>query len=272
MKSSRLARFGRLLTALLAVFAFGAISASAAQAATEGPFWTVEGNKLNTNETREIVVKSFEGTAHPILLEAELLGVKAKIECHLASVAKGGFIAGGSPGTGEQFAEFSDCTTTNVGSGCKVEEPIKTEKIRAELVVSDEHGEFGRFILIEFDPATGTEGKFVELKFVGSGCLVKTTEVGKGLVVGSVFTDPTITGKGAEAAETTTKTQAASYLIKFPDEFTDNGGVPSVWLLRSINVFELVKITPFKAFGNEAKLFGTVLVSLASGKKYGQEI
>jgi hypothetical protein len=275
MKLSRLFQISRLLTALLTVLALSGVATASAEAATEGPFWTVEGNKLEKNETREVAVKSFEGTTNPVRLEAELLGIKVKIECHLATFAKGGFIAGGSPGTTEAFSEFSDCTTTNLGSGCKVAEPIRTEKIRGELVVSDENGHFGRFILVEFDPATGTEGKFVELKFEGSSCLLKTTEVGKGLVVGSAFTDPTITGEETKAVETTNKTQAASYLVKFPDEFTDNGGVKSVWLLKTIlgiHIFELIKITPFKALGNEAKLTGTVLYSLMGGEKYGQEV
>jgi hypothetical protein len=276
MKSSRLARLGHLLTALLAVFAFGAIAASSAQAITEGPFWTVEGKALGKNETREITIKAYEGTAHPIVLEAELLGIKAKVECHLASVVKGGYLAGGSPGTTEEVATFSDCTVVNNGSGCKVKEPIETQKIRGELVVSDEHGHFGQFILVEFDPFTGTEGKFAELIFEGSSCTVKSTEVGKGLVVGSAYRDP---GSGTPTEQVKTKgtAEASSFLLRFPDEFTDNGGVESVWLLRSVNVFELVTIKPFKAFGNEAHLTGTVLVLLArngvsTGEKYGQEV
>jgi hypothetical protein len=270
MQSSRLARLGRLLVALLAMFAFGVITAATAAAETRGPFWTVEGRKLEANETSEIAVKAYEGTKNPIKLEAELLGIKAKVECKLAKVAPGGYIAGGVPGTAEEFAEFSDCETINNGSGCKVKEPIRTEKIRAELVVSDENGRFGRYILVEFDPATGTEGKFVELEFEGSGCIDKTTEVGKGLVVGSAYKDPG-SGTPTEEAETNNTSQAASYVVKFPDEFPENGGVKSVWLFKN-NIFELIKITPFKAFGNEAKLTGIVLVSLVNGKKYGQEV
>jgi hypothetical protein len=274
MKSSRLARLGRLLTVLLAVFAFGAIAVSAAQAATEGPFWKIENKRLEKNETREITVKAYEGTTSPIRLEAELLGIKAKVECKLASVAKGSFIAGGVPGTGEQVAEFSDCVTTNNGSACKVVEPIVTEKIKAELVVSDEKGRLGQFILVEFDPAAGTEAKFVTLHFTGT-CTVTETEVGKGLVVGSAYKDPG-SGTPTEPVKTREAPEAASSLIKFPDEFTDNEGVKSVFLFKG-GVFELVTIKPFKAFGNEAKLTGIVLVLLAkngvsTGEKYTTEI
>jgi hypothetical protein len=276
MRPNRLRQVSHLLPVLLAVFTFGAIATSAAQAATEGPFWTVEGKKLNKNETREIIAKAYEGTKNPIKLEAELLGVKAKLECHLAKVAPGGFFAGGVPGTGEFFAELSDCTTTNVGSGCKVVEPIRTEKVRGEIVVSDENGHFGKNILGEFDPATGTEGKFVELRFEGSSCIVKTTEVGKGLVVGSAYRDPPKEGETPESVLTKGTPEGKSFLIKSPDEFTENGGTKSVWLFKN-NVFEILNVTPFKAFGNEAKLIGTVLYSLArngvpTGENYGQEV
>lgn len=263
MKSSRLARLARMIVALLAVFAFGAIVAGAAQAAS-APFWTVGGNRLETNETKEIVVKSFEGTKSPIVLEAELLGIKAKVECHLANVAKGSVIvgsAGNVPGFSEEVAEFTDCTTVNTGAGCKVNEPIKTEKIRNELVESTTEP---RTILIEFDPATGTTGTFVVLHFTGAGCAVKETTVGNGLVVGSSFTDPTITGKEAEAIKTSSGRSEASYLIKFPDEATEV-------ILWKGGAEEKLKIKPFEAFGHTAKLTGTVLVSLASGQKYGTE-
>jgi hypothetical protein len=262
MKSSRLTRLKHLLVAMLAVFAFGAITAASAAAETKGPFWTVEKAKLEKNETREIFVKAYEGTASPIRLEAELLTVKAKVECHLASVAKGSFIAGGVPGTAHEVAEFKDCTTTNNGAECKVVEPIVTEPIVAQLVVSDEEGHFGNSILVEFDPAAGTTALFVVLKFTGEHCVVASTEVGKGLVVGSSYTDETT----PKPVSTIGTPEATSGLLKFPD------AAKSVWLLLPSETWSLLTITPFKAFGNEAKLTGTVLVSLASGKKYGEEV
>jgi hypothetical protein len=283
MKSSRLARPSCLLVAMLAVFAFGAITAASAAAAvvegTKGPVWTVEGKELKTNETVEITVKAYEGTKNPIKLEATLAGVTAKVECELASVAKGAFLAGGAPGTANETAEFKDCTTTNTGSGCKVREPIVTEPIRAELAVSDEEGHFGNSILVEFDPAAGTEKLFVVLHFEGEKCLVKETEVGKGLVVGSSYTDEStpkpVTTRGTP--------EAASGLVKFPDEpnakeIKEEKEIKflSVYLLKG-TVFELFRVTAFKAFSNEAKLIGTVLVLLATngvsnGKKYGEEV
>ncbi len=264
MKSSRLARLGRLLVALLSVFALGAVVVASAQAApTEGPFWKVGGKKLNANETREITVKAFEGTTNPIKLEATLLGLTAKVECKEASVAKGSFFAGGAPATSKEIAEFSNCTVVNDGEGCKVKEPIKTKPIRNELVYNDEAKTVGEKILVEFDPEAGTEAEFVTLKFEGEHCLVKETEVGKGLVVGSSFTDPTTDG-GKEEQITPKTAEQTSTLVTFPD------AEKSVYLLKGTTL-ELVEIKPYKAFGNEAKLVGKVLVTLTNGEKYGVE-
>lgn len=266
MKSSRLARLGRLLVALLSVFALGAVVVASAQAApTEGPFWKVGGKTLKANETREITVKSFEGTKSPIVLEAELLGIKAKVECELASVAKGSFFAGGAPATSREVAEFSDCKVVNNGEGCKVKEPIKTEPIKNELVYNDETATktAGEKILVEFDPQAGTEAKFVTLLFEGAKCVVKETEVGKGLVLGESFTDPTTDGNVEEQITPKTAEQTST-LVVFPD------AEKSVFLLKGTTL-ELVTITPYKAFGNEAKLTGKVLVALTNGEKYGVE-
>jgi hypothetical protein len=268
MQSSRSARLGRLLAALLAVFAFGTITAASASAEeTKGPSWTINGSKLPANETRLFTIRAYEGTTSPVALEAELLGVKLKIECHLTTVAPGAILIGGAPGTGEGSPELSDCTTVNNGTGCKVKEPIKMERTRLELVVSDEGGRFGKFVLVEFDPATGTEGSFGVVKFVGAGCVFAESELSKGLVVGSEFTDT----KPAVQVETLGTPEASSFLIKFPDEFTDNGGIKSIWLFKN-NVFELVKITLFKFLGNEGRLNGTWLILLLNGEKFGQKV
>jgi hypothetical protein len=270
MKSSRLARLGRLLVALLAMLALGAVGVASAQAAiTEGPFWKVNGKRLNANETREITVRAFEGTKNPIKLEAELLKIKATVECKLASVAPGSFFAGGAPATSREIAEFSDCEVKNNGSGCKVKEPIKTEPIRNELVYNDEEPEPGRHtpgnhILVEFDPEAGSEAKFVTVHFEGAKCVVKETEVGKGLVVGSAYTDPLAGGPSEPELVTTSTPESTSVLVKFPDE------AKSIYLLKGTTL-ELVAITPLKAFGNEAKLTGTVLVLLKNGEKFGVE-
>jgi hypothetical protein len=264
MKSTRLVRLGRLAAAFLAVFALGAVAVASAQAGpTEGPFWKVNGKRLSANETREVTVKAFEGTKNPLTLEAELLGIKAKIECKLASVAKGSFLAGGAPATSRGVAEFSDCTVVNNGEGCKVNEPVKTEPGRSELVYNDEAKTVGEKILVEADPEAGTEAKYVTVHFEGAKCVVKETEIGKGLALGEAFTDPTTDG-GKEEQVTLKTAEQSSALIRAPDS------EKSIYLLKGTTL-ELVEIKPFKAFGNEAKITGTVLVLLTDGEKFGVE-
>jgi hypothetical protein len=257
MQSDRFTRVGRLVAALLAVFAFGAIAATAAQA-EEAPHWVVEGNKLETNKTREITIKAFEGTAHPLILGSELLGVKVTIECHLAKAAKGAFLAGGEPGTGELSSEYSDCAQTGNGSSCKAEEPIKVNPVRFEIVVNTKLTTY----LVEFDQAK-TE-TFVTLKFTGT-CLVNETPV-KGLVAGSLCTDPTVTGKAEEEAYKETP-EYSSFLVRFPDPAT------KIWLWKG-GVHEEHTITPLTFDGEPAKLEGAGLVLLArngvsTGENYG---
>jgi hypothetical protein len=256
------------MMALLAVFAFGAITATVAQAATEGPLWTVEGKTLKANETVELTIKAVGS----ITLEATLLGIKAKVICPSARVAKGGYLAGGSPGTSREIPEFyGGCSLTNIGKPgepCTVEEPIKTEPIRNELVVSDgpPAGTFGPYLLIEFKPENGT--KFVTLHFIGSGCLVTETEV-TGEVLGELYTDPVVDSGIEEKVTTGNPRSLTSYLVVFPHE------PESIWLLKNVSgtsFWELVKPGNLKAFGNTAKLFGQVLVLLVNGKKYGSEL
>lgn len=264
MKSIRLVRPSRIAVALLAVSALGAVAVASAQAApTEGPFWKINGARLDANETREITVKAFEGTKNPLKLEAELLGIRAKIECGLASVAKGSFLAGGAPATSREILEFSFCTAINVGEGCKVKEPIKTEPVRSELVYNDEAKTVGEKILVESDPEAGTEATYVVIRFEGAKCIVNFTEVDKGLALGDAFTDP-LTDGGREEQVTLATAEQTSALIRAPD------AEKSVYLLKGA-ILELVEIKPFKAFGNEAKITGTVLVLLTDGGKFGAE-
>jgi hypothetical protein len=121
MKSTQLVRPGRVIAALLAVFALGAVAAASAQAApTKGPLWKVNGKALEANETREVTARAFEGTKNPPRFEAELLGTRITIECELAKAAPGSYLAGGAPATSRGVAEFSDCAVVNNGGGCKV--------------------------------------------------------------------------------------------------------------------------------------------------------
>ncbi len=258
MKSSRLGRAGRLLVALLAVFALSAVVVASAQAVTEGPVWRINGKTLKAGEEKQFTVKAYEGTKNPIVLEGEIVKVKSKVECHLAKVAEGAVLVGGAPGTSKEVAEFSDCTVVNNGKECKVKEPIVTEKIKDELVYNDVEHTPGNRILEKFTPETGE--KFVTLIFEGEHCTVKETPV-TGRVLGSAYVDPT-TGEPTEPVTLATP-EAASAIVKFPDN------EKSIYSLKGTTL-ELVEIaSQLTAFSNPATLTGSVLVLLTSGEKFG---
>jgi hypothetical protein len=255
MHASQLNLFGHLVMALLAALTFGAIAATAAQAATEGPFWTVGGVKLETDETREITIKA-EGS---ISLESEVIGKPGSVTCPTAEVAKGSYLAGGVPGTSREVVKFGGgCTVVGNGTGCKVKEPIETKPVINELVVNEPG--FDSKISVEFKPATGTE--FVTLKFE-AGCTLSENTIG-GEVLGSAYTDPEASPGDPEVpVETGTPRELTSYLIKFPDP------AKSI-LLWNGSVFKLVEPKGLTGFlGGASKLTGNILVGLVNGQKYG---
>jgi hypothetical protein len=265
MHASRLKLIGHLVMALLAALAFGTIAATAAQAATEGPFWTVEKAKLEKNQTREITIKA-EGS---ISLESEVIGKSGSVTCETASVEKGSYLAGGVPGTSREVVRFGSnaghtCTVTGNGTGCKVKEPIVTKPVFNELVVSDNEPGFGSKILVEFKPVSGTE--FAKLEFEGSGCTLANNTI-EGEVLGSVFTDPEASpGNPEEQVEIGTPRELTSYLTKFPDP------AKSIWLWSG-SAFKLVVPKTLTGFlGGAAKLTGSVLVALVNGDKYASEL
>jgi hypothetical protein len=258
MKPSRLGLVGRFALALLAVFAFGAVVASAAWA-EEAPRWKIEGTTLGENQTAEIVSKIPEthgAITEPISLEGDGL----KIICESTKFKAGAFLAGsavGEPGKAYLTSEFSKCTITgnNKEGTCKVKEPIVTKAVRAELVMNTELTHY----LLEFDPVAGTVFANIEMANA-SECKFANIEV-KGLVIGSSYTDPAITGLPPELVGPSTPA-SASLLVVFPDV------VEKVWLWKG-GVHEEFKPTELNILGtNKATLKGEVLVALASGKKY----
>jgi hypothetical protein len=253
---TRLNLIMRVAMTTLTTLAFGAIAATAAQAATEGPFWTVEGKRLETNETREITIHAVGS----VTMEAELLTIKAKVTCSQMRVAKGSYLAGGVPGTGRAIVEYyGGCSVVNNGSACHVEEPIRTEPMRGELVVSDSVPGFGPYVLGEAKPESGT--KIVEIGFTGN-CTVTSTEL-TGEPVGMSFTDPVV-DSGKEEQITTGNVGSISLTSYLGRPFVAS----SVWLFKG-RTFELVEPKQLEAFGNPAKEIGTILSALVNGKRYG---
>jgi hypothetical protein len=259
MRASRLNLLAHLVVALLAALALCAIAATAAQAATEGPFWIVEGKKLNASETVEMTVKAVGS----ITLEGEILGIKAKIICPKASVSKGSYIAGGVPGTGREITEIGGgCTVTNNGSGCKVEEPIRTEPIKNELVVGDSEPGFGPYVQVVSKSESGT--KLVTLKFTGSSCIIKETEVTGEVLSGIDTYGPADSGK--EEQVTTGNQETLSFRTYLRRTLIPQ--IRSFWEWRA-NQWILGMRAVLDAFGNPVNLILETLETTFNGRSYG---
>ncbi len=254
MRISRLGLVGRVVLALLAVFAFGVVAATAAQA-EKAARWTVEGKILGAGETKEITAKA-DGA-----ITLSVPNAATTITCTETKVAAGAKLIGsaeGEPGTTESVNEFSKCTVKGNGSACKeVEEPIVTKPTIAELVLSANKST----ILVEFKPKEGES--FTTIKFK-EGCTEKKVEV-RGGVVGSVYTDPEITGKEAELVLASNTDLLTSWLIKFPD------AAEKIWLVKG-GVGSEVAAPTLKYGTNAATLEGAVLISLKNGGIYGAEV
>jgi len=128
-----------LLPALLAVLAFGAVVASAAQAATaEGPFYKITGTRLLEGKTKEVTSKLKTGDTFRIENE---IGVK--VECRGESAVKGAKLlgsTGASSSTGEATLEFTECETAYVTRESSCDQDlgtIKTAALKVELGYTD---------------------------------------------------------------------------------------------------------------------------------------
>jgi hypothetical protein len=261
MQSSRVRL---ILVALLAMFTFSAVAATAAQA-EEAPFWSREGIRLGAGETHYITAKKYsekftlKSAGHTI----ECNNVRLTENSAQRSVLIGS--AAGNPGTNLEVIEiFEGCKVTGNGANCKIKEPIVTNPVKSELVET-EKGEKGS-LLTEFTPAKGVT--FVTLKFEGSECKVKETAVA-GAVAGQVRVDP---NKPPELGELVSlpngKKEGTSWLINFPAV-----AIKEVWLIKE-GVGSQVKIEELQAFTEIATVEGTVLVLLAkvaAGKLESEE-
>jgi hypothetical protein len=121
----------RMLPALLVVFAFSAVAATAAQAATEGPFFKVNGKRLASGESAELKIAlgkqefTLESTNGFQRLECE--GMKAKTGAKLLGST------GKNSGKFEGAFEFTGCSWKTSGSKFKVG-TIATEILKGEVV------------------------------------------------------------------------------------------------------------------------------------------
>ncbi len=251
---SRLNRIAHVMAALLAVFAFGAVMASVAQAEeTKGPSWSVEGKRLGAGETKGISAKAVGNQT----LEAGGITITCT-----ALEAKSGQISGtaeNESGKNGGTLRYSGCTVAGNGTKCAVEGgAISTVNLRSELV---EDAATKKVLLVDFLPATGK--LFAEPKFVaetGGTCTFKFTKITGIDVLAQVLTDP---GELSVELGGTPRGEAESWLLKVvPTQ-------PSAFWLIKGGKGEEVKIPAeekLQAFGGPATLKGTALILLANNK------
>jgi hypothetical protein len=236
-------RFRFIAVALLAVFALGAVVASAAQA-EEAPYWTVGGTRLEAGQTRFITAKEI----HPFVLAQATLGVT--ITCTETSVLPHGVLLGsepGEPGTNDEIVTFKACKVTGNGSGATCEtvtEPINTTNLKSELVLDKTKTK----LLVLFQPASGT--LLAELTFP-KGCKVEAIKV-----TGSVLAEA-LNEKEEEITTSSSKTQYKSGFLRFPKVQPID-----FWLIKG-GVGKEVETKELLVNGLTATLSGTALILLA---------
>jgi len=248
-----------MLVALLGVFAFSAVAATAAEA-EEAPFWSIGGTRLAAGETHYITAKVYNvtGSTSGFTLTA---GTNS-IHCESIRLKEGVLLgsAASNPGTNDEVIEFfGTCRQTGNGpETCRPAEPIVTKNVKSELVES-EKGEKGS-LLTEFKPETGST--FVTIHFEGTGCILTETAV-TGSVAGKVLTDPNNGTLGELVSLPNGKKEAKSWLLNFPTT-----PVTSVWLIKGgTGETTSIKLT---AFSETATLSGTALILLAKKNSSGE--
>jgi hypothetical protein len=231
MKQSRL-----IGVALLAVFALGAIAASAAQA-EEAPYWTVNGTRLEAGQTRFITTKE----SKPFVLGGDGL----TITCTETNVLPHGVLLGsnaGEPGTDDETASFKVCKAEgNSVSKCgALFEPINTTNLKSELVLDKTKTK----LLTLFQPRSGS--LLATIKF--EACEFKVT--------GSFLVEA-LNSKEEAITTSTPKEQAASGYLRFP------AAQPvEVWLIKA-GTGSLITAKPLEIAGAPLTLSGQILILLA---------
>ena len=88
---------------LLALFAFSAVAATAAQA-EEAPYWSIEGTRLAAGKTAELTVKA---VTNQVLTAAGIT-----VTCKRLAVEKGAVLLGsepGEPGKNDETLHYTKC-------------------------------------------------------------------------------------------------------------------------------------------------------------------
>lgn len=241
----------RTMAGLTAAIALGALTAGAAQASTEGPFYRITGARLGSSESAEVTVKA----ASSVTLNFTSLNTIVSCSTATASGAKAIGSAAGSSATGEETLALSKCTMQGNGgpSSCQAQEPITTEHLQGKLVYlgSERRGRLG--YLLE---NTKTGHVFATLKFTGSGCNVK-----EGKLTGSVL--GLVKSGGGEAVEVGKEPAEAKQVNLGLEDAPAH-----VWSEASGKLAE-AETREFAGSLGPVAIGGGLTLELASGKNWG---
>jgi hypothetical protein len=239
-------RFKLTGVVLLAVFAFSAIAATAAQA-EEAPYWSIEGTRLAVNKTAEITAKAV-GTQ-------TLTAATGVVKCKALKVKAGSVLLGssaGEPGKSNETIEYSECTQEKNGNEeptCKiVGGKVTTEPLTNELA----YAENKKSLVVEFAPVTG---KTLAVVHYEGTCTALEIPV-KGVAVAQGWTDSGgVSGELVELGKTVT--QAESWILKL-----SGASKTKIWLIKGGTGASVEDETTYG--GTEATLGGEALILLAT--------
>jgi hypothetical protein len=190
-----------VVLSMLAVFAVSAAAATAAQAISpEGPYYAVEGARLKSGESKEIINAKTNAAGFVFTSAAG-----AKVTC--TSISVSGSITGSSGLNNSGSVEtitFGGCTVANNGAGCTVTGgTVTTEALVNNLGYESATRAANSKILVVFEPEENT--LFATIRFTGAGCTVATVAVepkfARGGVCGEAFKSGAAIKVGAEPAE-----------------------------------------------------------------------
>jgi hypothetical protein len=234
-----------LLTVLISLASVGGISAAPASAAeVEGPFYIVEHVRQGEEDTAEASGTAKKG------LTLEATGGQV-VKC-TSNAVKAASIAGSvskSAGHGHVTIEFTGCTVTGNGTGCKVEgEKFTTTELTSTLGYGAATREGAILELLK--PASGA---FATIKFTKECTVTSTT------LEGSLAGQEWVAGKAVSVGENEGQSKADE--VAFPKT------AKTIWTESSGKLTE--QKPALKAFGATTTFEVTVSMELAGGLNWG---